>query len=140
MAGTLACPKCAKPMSSWQPADIEIDHCPSCKGLWFDATELKRHLVNIGGRELAQRPEGGEPLSLPCPRCDGQALLGSSLLDVSVESCPRCEGVFLDLGEVHELLGALSEPERRTDPGSRLSGFDNFALGLFLGMRRGPRR
>ena len=30
----------------------------------------------------------------------------STLLDVVVDSCARCEGLFLDLGELHELLGA----------------------------------
>ncbi len=127
-------------MSVWCPADVEIDHCPRCKGLWFDANELTRHLANAGSRRLTERPESGAQTTLACPRCPNHKLLGGFLLDVAVESCSRCEGIFLDLGEVHELLGALNPPTRASDPESSLSGFDNFALGLFVGMRRQSRR
>lgn len=137
---TLTCPKCVKPMSTWCPADVQIDHCTRCKGLWFDANELTRHLASIGSRRLTQQPEAGAQTILPCPRCPRQKLVGGYLLDVAVESCPDCEGIFLDLGEVHELLGALNPPERASDPKSSLSGFGNFALGLFVGMRRSPGR
>lgn len=134
------CPKCGKAMSRWCPADVEIDHCSHCKGLWFDANELSRHLSNIGSRHLDQQPQQGAVTTLDCPRCAGQKLLGAFLMDVAVESCPKCQGIFLDLGEVHELLGALNPPERASDPKSSLSGFDNFALGLFVGMQRGSKR
>jgi Zn-finger nucleic acid-binding protein len=123
-------------MSIWCPDDVEIDHCPRCKGLWFDANELTRHLANIGSRRLTEHPERGAKTTLACPRCPRQELLGGFLLDVAVESCSRCEGIFLDLGEIYELLGALNPPERASDPKSSLSGFDNFALGLSVGMRR----
>jgi Zn-finger nucleic acid-binding protein len=127
-------------MSTWCPADVEIDHCPRCRGLWFDANELMRHLANIGSRGLTEHPKRDAETTLACPRCPRQKLLAGFLLDVAVESCPRCEGIFLDLGEIYELLGALDSPERAANPQSSLSGFDNFALGLFVGMRRGGNR
>lgn len=130
------CPKCSKPMSLWSPGELELDHCPVCKGLWFDANELSRHLATLGAPRLDEAPTDGAPLSLRCPSCAEQKLVGSFLFDVSVESCPACHGVFLDLGELHELLGVLCRPERASNPDSSLSGMDSFALGLFVGMRR----
>ena len=109
----LPCPKCAQMMSVWIAGDLELDHCGSCKGLWFDANELTRHLANIGAGRLAEEPSHGAPTKLLCPRCKGQRLEGAFLYDVPVECCPTCHGVFLDLGEVHELLEPawLAEPE-----------------------------
>ena len=129
---TAACPKCAKPMAAWAPSSIELDHCSACRGIWFDADELVQHLAEISGETVDARPETGAETSYRCPRCSDRKLREAHLLDVRVESCPDCDGVFLDLGEVHELLGALSAPERDATG----SGLDHFALGLFVGMRR----
>ncbi len=123
-------------MSAWRPADVELDHCPRCKGLWFDGNELMRHLANLGGRPLTEAPRVDVETLLDCPRCRDTKLRGGLLLDVAIECCPRCQGIFLDLGEVAELLGVLDRPTRASNPRSSLSGFDNFALGLFVGMRR----
>lgn len=134
------CPKCSVPMATWNAGELEIDHCSRCKGLWFDANELTRHLANSGAPRLGQHPEAGAATTYACPKCEDERLLGTFLLDVSVESCPKCDGVFLDLGEIYELLGSLDPPARAAKPGSSLSGFDNFALGLFVGMRHGSGR
>ena len=132
---TAACPKCAKPMVTWAPGAVELDHCSGCRGLWFDADELVEHLADISGETVEAHPDAGSQTSYRCPKCADQSLREAYLLDVRVESCPGCDGIFLDLGEVHELLGALSAPERSA-AGSSLAGFDHFALGLFVGMRR----
>lgn len=34
------CPKCGQKLSSEQCDSVEIDVCPSCKGVWLDAGEL----------------------------------------------------------------------------------------------------
>lgn len=130
-----ACPKCAKPMIPWAPGAVELDHCPGCRGLWFDANELTQHLADIRGEAVEARPEPGAETAFRCPKCPDEKLREAYLLDVRVESCPGCDGIFLDLGEVHELLGALSSGEAG-DSDSGLAGFDHFALGLFVGMRR----
>jgi Zn-finger nucleic acid-binding protein len=121
-------------MTSWAPGNVELDHCGDCRGLWFDADELTQHLANISGEPVDAHPRPGAETGYSCPRCADTKLCEAYLMDVRVESCPRCEGIFLDLGEVHELLGALSAPEQPA--GSSVSGFDHFALGLFVGMRR----
>ncbi len=37
-----------------------------------------------------------------CPKC-GEALTATTHLDVTVEECPRCGGVWLDKGELAEI-------------------------------------
>jgi Zn-finger nucleic acid-binding protein len=131
------CPKCLASMSLWSSGDVELDHCESCRGLWFDADELPRHLANIAGGTGIDLPESGCATRFRCPACVNIQLFGAVLHGIPIECCAHCRGVFLDLGEIHELLGKLNRPERAHDPKSSLSRFEDFALGLFVGMRQG---
>ena len=36
----MQCPLCATPLHAVERQGIEIDHCPSCGGLWLDSGEL----------------------------------------------------------------------------------------------------
>jgi Zn-finger nucleic acid-binding protein len=118
-------------MDAWESQGLALDHCPSCKGLWFDAGELGQHLAHSNAilDEQALEPEGATPF--PCPRCDGARLAQVRIGGTVLDACPRCRGIFVDLGEIHELIGALERPEFARD--ARLAGFDNLALGLSIG-------
>ena len=35
------CPACSAPMIVIERQGIELDYCPACRGLWFDADELE---------------------------------------------------------------------------------------------------
>jgi hypothetical protein len=35
------CPKCGQQLAMEQYGKVEVDVCPSCKGVWLDATELE---------------------------------------------------------------------------------------------------
>jgi hypothetical protein len=36
---TLPCPGCGQALQAWQLADIELDRCEACRGVWLDAGE-----------------------------------------------------------------------------------------------------
>ena len=36
------CPHCRTPLETRSTDGVEIDECPSCQGIWFDADELRR--------------------------------------------------------------------------------------------------
>ena len=40
------CPKCGQTLMTEKYGTVEIDVCPSCKGLWLDATELETILAS----------------------------------------------------------------------------------------------
>ncbi len=44
------CPRCTTPLvvQPFLAADIEVDECPSCEGMWFDAGEFRR-VVSLPG-------------------------------------------------------------------------------------------
>ena len=52
---------------------------------------------------------GSTPAGMKCPRCDG-TLLTRSFHHVLIDVCPKCNGVWLDSGEL-EMLGAVSSAE-----------------------------
>lgn len=40
------CPKCGHSLVMEKYGDVEIDVCPSCKGIWLDANELETILAS----------------------------------------------------------------------------------------------
>ena len=43
------CPKCGQKLATEHYGSVEIDVCPSCRGLWLDANELETILTNESG-------------------------------------------------------------------------------------------
>jgi len=122
-------------MTVWESRGLVLSHCHTCKGLWFDAGELEEYLARSQAHfdESVLDPLGETPF--PCPRCGAVRLRRAYVDTVALEVCPRCRGSFLDLGEVHALLGAACRAEYADDPA--LSKLDNQALGLYIAARLG---
>lgn len=73
------CPRCRRPMetASSYEGQIEVDRCPTCRALWFDAGEIRilrklSGVENIAGKRsgAAEEPESPPP---PAPRPAGPA-------------------------------------------------------------------
>lgn len=41
------CPKCGQTLATEKYGTVDIDVCPTCKGLWLDASELEQILASI---------------------------------------------------------------------------------------------
>lgn len=52
--------------------------------------------------KVAEAAKAAGTSSMRCPRCDGN-LLESKFHDVSIDTCEKCGGVWLDAGELEEL-------------------------------------
>jgi len=88
---------------------VEIDKCPKCLGIWFDANELDKL---SGGKALegsifTARVLGKE---LRCPACNVDMEF-MTVENVTIDHCPKCDGVWLDDGELKKLR--LAAPERQ---------------------------
>jgi uncharacterized protein len=110
----MKCPVCTHRLKAVTIADLTVDVCSGgCGGIWFDAFELKKletpHIAE--GFTLLDIPIN--PLvhidhrrKRPCPRCEGIFLrrhLYSRGHQVEVDSCPNCNGYWLDVGELNLL-------------------------------------
>ncbi len=115
----MICPVCKKGALIVEYRNIELDYCPTCGGVWFDAGELellieaagmgdhKRYLDGIIGAPEAAIPEKKRK----CPICRHK--MKKTYLDedkkILVDICHVGDGIWFDGGEVQHLIKALSE-------------------------------
>ncbi len=105
----MLCPRCALPVAvlelSTQGADVQIDGCRHCRGVFIDGAELA-DVVPAIARAVdtgAVRHElKGERLRA-CPRCASAETTVFYFQGIWVDHCRECRGVWLD-GHEHQGL------------------------------------
>ena len=106
--GDMNCPKCKTRQLNARPVKgrrLTVDVCPNCTGIWFDADELEAAMGEAG--ERVRVPLQAVSAGLCCPRCEEP--LYSFLYPqtrVTVESCKRCGGFWLDAREFQAIRQA----------------------------------
>jgi Zn-finger nucleic acid-binding protein len=121
---TLKCPVCRKiaMKAELDPVSgLEIDTCPSCSGMWFDAKELNQFFESPTLKRKFFLSEESMPLQAigytittrarVCPRCKislSEKLFG----DVTIDICHKCEGLWLDEGERQRRVIAYKKGHR----------------------------
>jgi Zn-finger nucleic acid-binding protein len=126
----IPCPKCNVPMQGVEVEGTQVDRCPSCEGLWFDALEERDVRAKESVDKLdppgAQAKAGrNEQKHVNCPRCHSQMirLLDRHTREVWYESCPICYGKFFDAGEFRAIqprtLGEVLRSLLGSDPSVR---------------------
>jgi Zn-finger nucleic acid-binding protein len=113
----MRCPKCAEEMQTHPVGlhDVQVDECSKCGGMWLDRGELAQ--LSDGPRALPSSAwvnVDGER-RLPCPSCAGTAgetfresgevspmrtIAPADEPDLVLDRCDRCEGLWLDGGEL----------------------------------------
>ena len=100
-------------MESVTYAEIEVDRCKTCRGIWFDAGESDwlRHEDAAAAIDTGDPATGREKNRLnrySCPRCAGGMLRRVDVKQAHVhyEECTSCRGSFFDAGEFAALLQA----------------------------------
>ena len=73
MPTPMTSPHCAVPLVMSERAGIEIDYCPTCRGIWLDRGELDK-IIERAAREAAPaaapaaaQPQAGYPPQPPYP-------------------------------------------------------------------------
>ncbi len=114
----MKCPRDGTELQPLKAADLVIDKCHRCDGLWLDHGELSRLLDEraVGVEELLEQAYG-DPEFVPgspegymiCPRCGGrlQGVTISYAAAVRVDRCEKCLGVWMDARELDLVLGEL---------------------------------
>ncbi|MBW4493132.1 MAG: zf-TFIIB domain-containing protein [Oscillatoria princeps RMCB-10] len=102
----MTCPKCAGNLEAVLHANIEVDRCGNCKGIWFDSLEAQA-LKKIEGSEsldIGDTQTGSkynEMGNINCPKCHTKM---TKMVDLNqphiwYEKCPVCYGIWFDAGE-----------------------------------------
>lgn len=119
----MKCPRDGAELSRVRVADIELDKCHHCDGLWFDAGELER-LQKLDRTDVEEQLERqyGSPSAEPgetkgymrCPRCaDGrlQQFTYTYQKRVKIDRCDKCFGLWIDDKELDAILGEKRQLE-----------------------------
>src|SRR5690242_21635439 len=64
------CPSCAAPLTMSERQGIEIDYCPTCRGIWLDRGELDKIIeraavVDYGSPQSDVHPPAEQPYAAP---------------------------------------------------------------------------
>jgi Zn-finger nucleic acid-binding protein len=110
-------------MTPTEAAGIALEACLSCGGLWFEQGELGRlvHRFPEEAQELDQRvapqADPSPKLLRICPKC----LCGMTGFDyaaagiVHLDTCPQCNGVFIEDGELGAIVQRKQAAEARAE-------------------------
>lgn len=130
----MICPTCREVMMVVEQDKIELDHCPNCYGVWFDAGELELMLERLGldsgalfPAPIAELPEAKTAeKKRRCPVCGKKmkkAHIGGGA-EVLIDVCPRGHGLWFDGGEVHQIIEqCAAKPGAKADSGQRVLSF-----------------
>jgi Zn-finger nucleic acid-binding protein len=114
----MQCPRCQVALRTRSVGGVEIEECRDCRGLWFEADELRRvkdasdRDLNWMDFDLWKHPDrfrvGENPLG--CPTCSiSMVAIDYGDTGVEVDTCTSCRGVWLDGGELEKIIGRLTE-------------------------------
>ena len=106
------CQRCNVALNEKKFKDIDIDHCPDCKGLWLDFHEmdqLEDHSMDDdnakGMIEYARRES-----DIPCPHCNEvMETINYRAHDLPIDHCKNEHGYWLDAGEEKKVLDVMKQ-------------------------------
>ena len=115
------CPKCKEAMITLELADVEVDHCVYCGGIWLDTGELEILMADpLKARQLLASFHENPPATeqaRPCPICEkamAKIIVGRAEPPVWIDKCRRSDGLWFDRGELQSILHqAQLDPDNR---------------------------
>ena len=134
----MICPACRQEMIIVEYKQIELDVCPECKGVWFDADELELLLDSLGlapgqlVRPLPEKPAEKPRRCLYCRRKMAKVLMGPGD-GVMIDRCKHGHGLWFDGGELDTIIQGLRRPEVADQPDAEAGeGVGSFLADVLL--------
>lgn len=91
-----------------------IDFCSNCGSIWLNQNELKNILFNnskaiqINLLEQIKKEIKKEQNKITylnfCPYCSNQKLTSKSILNINLDHCIKCNGLFFDYNELEKII------------------------------------
>jgi len=117
----MICPKCKKPVVVLELQQVEIDHCPSCGGIWLDNGELE---LLLGKEKLPEdsftspgKTDAGGEKRIRCPIC--RRKMEKLIYDkrVLLDVCRRGHGLWFDRDELAAVIASGDfDPAQKVPP------------------------
>ncbi|MBW2733044.1 MAG: zf-TFIIB domain-containing protein [Deltaproteobacteria bacterium] len=94
-------------------AEIEIERCPFCKGMYLASGELQKLVLQELGTgdtfAFSASIDAMDDVAAYCPRCEVDMVTMAGPAEVHVDRCPQCGATFLDRSEL--AIMQLHEPQ-----------------------------
>jgi Zn-finger nucleic acid-binding protein len=105
----MKCPVCKVPTFVVEYEKIELDQCPRCSGVWFDAGELDLLLDDDALVNLHKATTDEELRACPLCRQAMEKVNIGPADRVLIDSCPAECGLWFDNGELIDLTRSLQD-------------------------------
>ena len=130
--GDVACPICAKTMTTASVAEVRVLHCATCRGI-LTRQEAFSAIVKFMRAQATGEPDPVHPINrkeleraVACPICghtmDTHPYYGPG--NVVIDNCARCAIIWLDYGELAAIRDAPGRDRGRA-AGSDYSFIDD---------------
>ncbi|MCA1597191.1 MAG: zf-TFIIB domain-containing protein [Chloroflexi bacterium] len=127
----MTCPVCSASMSPQDFGGVSVDVCDSCKGIWFDWSELGKVEGENADLTAALKDALASPRhpdedreKISCPKCSLSLHrhIYKMVKGVSIDECYECGGFFLDAGELKVIRETEPSPQQRAQYCQNLVG------------------
>jgi Zn-finger nucleic acid-binding protein len=105
------CPVCKNAMITLQLAEVEVDYCTDCGGIWLDAGELE---LLLGDPEQSEQLLNSFEIDSECaekrrkcPIClkkMQKIVVGTDKPALLIDKCAKGDGLWFDKGELQDIL------------------------------------
>lgn len=111
----MKCPHCNTDLVPTKRDGLDVDFCPSCKGMWLTRQELEQledEVFDFGDDVKGSLMLGSTPTEFKCPQCaKPMQEFGYRLFDLEMEYCPDGHGYWLDADEDQRVLQLMAKEE-----------------------------
>lgn len=97
-----ACPRDGTALVAHQVRGFNIRHCTTCAGLWLPSDVVAAAVGHVARPSFPHRSAASSPLR--CPD-DAASLVPIHHGKVEIDLCVACGGVWLDHGELDQIMG-----------------------------------
>lgn len=112
--------------------NLELDQCFVCGGVWCDKGELDKYMTE--GIKIVDSGSVGSELDEQldkkigkCPRCNIAMTKKKSSINpnITVDTCPKCEGIWLDSTEIDRLEAGKHKMSKKGAPNKIAKAFSS---------------
>lgn len=109
----MQCPVCKNSMIILELNQVEMDFCPSCKGVWLDSGELELLFQNAADKSvenLLNLKNDIQEKKRKCPICNKKMnKVEFENSGIIIDNCKIGHGLWFDKGELQSLLSMYAQ-------------------------------
>jgi Zn-finger nucleic acid-binding protein len=128
----MKCPNCDKDLVQTKRDDIEVEYCPSRRGMWLSRQELEEledEVFDFGDDEKGSLIFNATDSNRKCPQCSKpMKRFKYRLYDLEMDFCGDGHGFWLDADEDKRILELMKQEE--ADLERKVFAEDRWAVGL----------